>query len=1051
MITTILLTGGGLAALLTSCQNFLNGKEIKDEIEEVIDYANAPSYKILVQAEDEYGTVKKPADGELVQKATDTFEIKFSPAADHSFVRWEASSVNLPEGESIYDYVSFEDVANPETRVTFKKGLDSLVIKAFCPHLPYTEFSITGSKDGKYSPAKGTYICTESYSYPLSFDPDTDFEFIRWQIFDPRTEEEIPNGTYIKIEDPDSSSTSYSLASVPLDSELSLSVKPIVAERPQIISNFPSTSGMLKDSVVQVLFDSDMDPFSIYYTEDEIVQMKDSGVPDENFLPKIDETNPIDSNNHYGYKDASGEIFFKNITMTNKKTKQNLTGCFGAPVFENASTLSIPVNGKDALPGYTQVLVTIGRGFFYRKDEKIVAMAGSKKWMYQVNDKTDTKPLIVSKTGSADDFTAKISESDANAISQEASHTITTSGGGSGINTLNFIKENKLYLDLHVQEPEAGSGPKSYFTIMLKRIYGKNYVHVPSSEKEKTVLVDFQNVTADDAVIDGYVDLNDLYDADSGEKLTLEDGVYAMSFMFEDNSGNQFTYPADGKKYYFAKDTTPPDIAMPTMISSNSANYTISWLEFYDVKLAQVTYGETDSVPNVSDPIEKNTRSFGIADILPNKSYDVKVKFTDYAGNEIEKTIPKFLTGYYMEGTLDFTRTNASHASNVFFAGDKMSDYGVNSIKIAWSDGTVEDVISSGYTIPNGPNNNGVYNSDWKIFYKKEGEIDKYAAPGSYYIAQKDSLTQTPKFWQESNSWYCKFGDYPQKLSGYTDASSFTAEKVYNGWYIGENGYFYEKCHTNIAGNATTTAGGTLPNDKDCYFRVQPIEWRYACGDYKGKRLLIARKNLDGVKYYTSTSNRTVNGGTIKPNNYKYSTLRAFLNGKYESGDSANSSYNNNGFLQKAFTPNAQSLIYESAVDNSAVTTNPKNEPNKWGGGVNANTCDTTYDKVFALSVQEATNTDFGFAYQHDWAHYGWRLIHTTDYAKAKHVYESTSGDNTGTSNTYASIYWLRSPSRSSNETGSARIVDTEGAIKDRSVTADNSGVVPAILLQDGV
>ncbi len=898
------------------------------------------------------------------------------------------------------------------------------------------------------SPAGGSFSKKVTDTFTVSFDSSTGWSFIRWKIMDATSETEIPNGTYINISSLTDSETQCTFENPPEDG-MELVLVPVLAERPHVISYSPLTSGMLKDSVVQVLFDFDMDPFSIYYTEDELRQMKNSGVTDGDFLPEIDATNPIDSNNHYGYINSSGETVFKNITMANKKTKQNLTECFGAPVFENASTLSIPVKNKNALPDYTQVLVTIGQGFFYRKDGKSVEMADSKKWMYQVNDKTDTKPRIFSKTGSADNFTAKISESDANALSLETSPTVSTSGGGSGINTLNFIKENKLYLDLHVQEPETGSGPKSYFTIMLKRIYGKNYVHVPSSEKEKTVLVDFQNVTADDAVFKGYVDLNDLYDADSGEKLTLEDGVYAMSFMFEDNSGNQFTYPASGKKYYITKDTTPPDIAMPTVSSSNSTNYKISWPEFYDVKLAQVTYGETDSVLNVSDQIEKNTRSFVVTGIQPGKAYDVRVKFTDYAGNVTEKTIPKFLTGYYIEGTLDFTRTNASHASNVFFAGDKMSDYGVNSIKIAWSDGSVEDAISSGYTIPNGPNNNGVYNSDWKIFYKTIGDVSKYATSGTYYIAKKDSLTQTPSSWQAQETdgnryWFYKFGDDPQSVS---TISSYTSSTVYNGWYLGSDGYFYEKCHTNISGKSSTTAGGSLQNNTDYYFKVQPLEWRLASSNFSGRKLLIARKNLDCVQYYTSTSNRTINGSSVKANNYKYSTLRAFLNGKYESGDTQTKSYLNKGFLQKAFTPSARSLIYEGSVENDAESTNPNRNSSEWGNGVNVNTCDTTCDKVFVLSVQEATNTALGFDDRPDWVLYGLRLIHTTDYAKARHVCESNDSDNSGTYKTFASEYWLRSPSRTEEERGKARCIETAGKVQDREVTNSETGVVPCIVL----
>ena len=64
---------------------------------------------------------------------------------------------------------------------------------------------------------------------------------------------------------------------------------------------------------------------------------------------------------------------------------------------------------------------------------------------------------------------------------------------------------------------------------------------------------------------------------------------------------------------------------------------------------------------------------------------------------------------------------------------------------------------------------------------------------------------------------------------------------------------------------------------------------------------------------------------------------------------------------QKAFTPSAQSLIYKGSVKNDEESTNPNGKPSEWGNGVNVNTCNTTYDIVFVLSVQEATNTAFGF------------------------------------------------------------------------------------------
>jgi len=1009
-------------------------------------YANQKVVKELVESNDE-SLGKFLSDGEKECSVGFTIELQFTVVTkDYSFEGLEAVSAKN-NSVSREDCVLFM-LNNPDEAestgvykytVKLLKDESDILIRPKFEKLANANIKIDGTH-GQFSPAKDTYNVIKGRNAAISFEPDSDYEFIRWQIYDEKTGEEIPNGIYIKLNNSADSDTTYMLTSIPEDKSVKLAIRPIVAERPQILSYTPLyvAAGTNKDSTVQVMFDYDMDKSSIYYTKEEILNLYESGIAYTDFLPEVTEDELSENGslaNHYGYKKNS-DIFYKNISIKDYRNGRNLNNRFNAPVFENSKTLSITQNKKNEIDNYSQIIVTLEKDFCYDLNGKKIVMAGSKKWIYQVNKETDSLGPSIANDG---DIKVSILGKELDILESKPALT--------DMKFINPPMGKEKHLSLNVTSTDTGSGPSTFFKIILRQIQNEKYEDVASAlVDEETVYYDY--VTSQNGSYEGKIDL-----------ANLKDGVYELSFVFSDRSGNSGSFPeipknTDGtentseqKKYYFAVDTAIPEIE-PAISSSNSTTYNLSWTDVTDLKNAEILYKEDDTeMPAVL--VAKGIQSGNITDIAAGKIYDVKVKFTDFAGNYTEKTIPKFLTGYYTEGTLDFNKENASHAAKVFFAGDNLSDYGVNSIKIAWSDGTVEDVIPSGYIIPNGPNNNSVFNSDWKLFYKKEGEIDKYAAaPGSYYIAKKDSLTQVPEFYQESEGWCCKFGDYPQRVSGNTNASSFTTEKVYNGWYIGENGYFYEKCHTNISGKATTTAGGTLPNNADCYFRVQPIEWRYASNNYNGKRILIARKNLDGVQYYTSTSDRSVNGSTIKPNNYMYSTLRAFLNGKYESGDTQTKSYQDKGFLQRAFTPYAQNLIYEGAVDNSAVTTNPKNEPGKWGNGANANICGTTYDKVFALSVQEATNTDFGFHYKHDWKMFGLRLKHTTDYAKAKHVFESRDSNNTGTSDTFASIYWLRSPSRGSGETGLTRIVDTEAIIKDRDVTTDNSGVVPAILLK---
>ncbi|MBR6079606.1 MAG: hypothetical protein IKP60_05550 [Treponema sp.] len=887
---------------------------------------------------------------------------------------------------------------------------------------PYFQILLEGSR-GKFSPAKGQYQLKVTQSMDISFESDLDFQFIRWEVFNTKTDETVDSSEYIEISDPYSDETSIKLLKDPVP-DMPLGVRSVVMERPQIISYTPIATGMLKDTTIQILFNCNMDPYSIYYTADEIDSLKNSGV--EIFLPR-------DGEKKYGHIKKDGKTYFKNISITNKKTGQNINDCFEGPFFDDASTLSIVAskNGGHVIDDYTQVLVRLEKGFFYTEQGKPVEMAGSKMWMYQVNGETDTQSLVVSKSGDNDLFSVKVGGTEQ--ISKEESHTIGT--GGSGFDTLKFMKDGKLSLDIRVQEQNYGSGPSSFFMLNLKKIYGENYAELGAADQaEYNLKIDFQNVSSDEGAFKGTIDF-------ANENLSLGDGVYEMNFDFKDRSNNSMTYPEDGK-FYFAVDTKAPEISMPTVSSSNSTTYTLAWSDYIDLKKAEIIYGETGSTMTSSEPIAKGTVSGDITDIRSGKAYDVKVKFTDYAGNEIEKTIPKFLTGFELTGTPDFTGANASHADNVFLVGDKIADYGITAKKY-YSDGSSVDVTSN-YSIPT----RSSYNSSWPLSYTySEESISKSPViSGTYFIAKKDALTQAPTFYQASDGWwYCKFGDYPQNVSS---ISSYTTNPVYNGWFIGSDGYFYELCTSWVAtqsGNGNMMSNGqSMANNTLYCFKVQPIEWRFASGDYNGKRLLIAKRNLDRSVYYTSTSTRSVNGSTVNPNDYKYSTLRAFLNGKYESGDPQSKTYQGSGFLQRAFTSSAQALIFEGDVDNSARSTNTQRNANEWASGNNVFAYGSTKDKVFVLSVQEATNSSYGFNTDPTWKNFGMRLVRTTDYAKAKHVFQSHWDDGK-----YESNWWLRSP-RDSNSTQSRIVGGDAKIVHDVSVNNDTVGIVPAIVLLNG-
>lgn len=162
------------------------------------------------------------------------------------------------------------------------------------------------------------------------------------------------------------------------------------------------------------------------------------------------------------------------------------------------------------------------------------------------------------------------------------------------------------------------------------------------------------------------------------------------------------------------------------------------------------------------------------------------------------------------------------------------------------------------------------------------------------------------------------------------------------------------------------------------YYKVEPLKWRVITRDYNdtGNALLLCENYVEKIPFYKyeyekansvkayTNSTRRINNKIIYANNYKYSTVRAFLNGKYEEEDTQNKEFTGVGFLQTAFTQNAQDDIKITEVDNSELSTHPtkiSDSYNSYWSGTNPNWCENTNDKIFLLSIREATNNNFVF------------------------------------------------------------------------------------------
>lgn len=317
-------------------------------------------------------------------------------------------------------------------------------------------------------------------------------------------------------------------------------------------------------------------------------------------------------------------------------------------------------------------------------------------------------------------------------------------------------------------------------------------------------------------------------------------------------------------------------------------------------------------------------------------------------------------------------------------------------------------------------------------------------------------LYSTPVREEVNGTTYVYFGVWPQSVlpatSTVTVDETVSVTKGANTYYLGSDGNYYAKCAEKAYGTGTqykyhdgtqVGTGGTTTR----YFKVEPIKWRVLTDNYSGKKLLLAENILTAnVPYYKynmqSKSNmRTVGSDTnIYPNNYKYSQIRAYLNGLDYYYDERNTQtttktvYTGKGFLQTAFTQNAQGLIADTVVDNSVETTGYSEDTY-----ATEYACENTTDKIFLLSESEVINSDYGFAAYDSDGKGNARIRFPTDYAKANNVSMITSGG-------YGGSWWLRSPL--CNRSHYARYVSCSGQASDYDydfVDKKDKGVVPAL------
>ena len=269
------------------------------------------------------------------------------------------------------------------------------------------------------------------------------------------------------------------------------------------------------------------------------------------------------------------------------------------------------------------------------------------------------------------------------------------------------------------------------------------------------------------------------------------------------------------------------------------------------------------------------------------------------------------------------------------------------------------------------------------------------------------------------------FGYWPQTIKADDVEINESDSKVVGAftYYKGNDGEWYAKAKQNdfygSSGKNKYSNGAVVGSSGDAYFKVEPIKWKVIYDNYygEGKKILLADKILFWQQFYTYDSyyenivDRTINGKTVYANNYKYSKIRAYLNGlEYEEKalgqqQTIKNDFKNKGFLQTAFTVSQQASILINDVHNSATTTTDSNFELEMATDF---ACETTFDKIFLLSEAEVTEPEFGFSEYDSYGEGNTRIKKATDFAKANGLY---LGNLDCAEDWWGGCWCLRSPS----------------------------------------
>ncbi len=583
--------------MLPSCENFFSGASARQDIEDAIKFANAPTFDLKIFSE----SSETIPSGNLEKKVGEKFSSICKPFNDYEFIKWQVLHQDS-NGEWIpyttdetEEIISIENLYERETTFSLKKEISGLLIQPYCVSRPqilstFPYYEKTGIlRDSRITIMFDRDICENSIYY--------DSEELRKEL----------KSAGIAPED-------YTVVFHKKDPELSDAEKVTAEEL--------NSTGIF-------------DKLYIFY---------DAAEPES-----IDSIAP--ENKVYGYiacfDNGDGEkiyrTLYKNIQVTDRN-KQNMLSHYRAPYFERADILVVPAESGTLTPAASsQILATVGMGIYtnYTEEgfEKPITLAANKKFNYYLNSQTDTTRPDV-------EFT--ITDSNGTALKPSTTPSF-QSLDYKTIQNYSYLGDKKI--KLYIKASDLESGMLDYFQISLKKYSSEKYDKILSamlSNPKKTVSVDFT----------GMIESSKIYGTET-EPMTVDlaslfptiidgQGLYELEISVKDINGNDYNnynltgvvspeQEAPRLRRYVIIDNEGPVISAPTLKSSKPGELEVSFSPTADFNYAWIYYRPTGSSSSWTGTKLMKSSSFSSTEtqkitLNKGKKYDVQVVYYDIYG-----------------------------------------------------------------------------------------------------------------------------------------------------------------------------------------------------------------------------------------------------------------------------------------------------------------------------------------------------------------------------------------------------------------------------------